>query len=174
MLTPPPIPKDLIARAEDKVIEVYLHAQSIWKQIFALPTVDFDMLGRYAGRAYCSENRIRLNPVLLLENQADFIERVIPHEVAHLLTRTLYLGPGRIKPHGLEWKSVMLALGMKPVRCHSYDTANARVRHERRFIYCCRCRVIREFARPHNRIGRGEFIYTCNHCNSRFTIQEGK
>jgi len=172
MPTPPPVPKDIIARAEDKAMEVYLQAQSIWKQIFALPTIEFDLLGRCAGRAYCRENRIRLNPVLLLENQTDFIERTVPHEVAHLLTCTLYLGPARIKPHGPEWKSVMLALGLKPVRCHSYDTANARVRRPRWFIYCCRCRAIRELLRPHNRIQGGEHFYTCNHCNSRFTIQE--
>jgi SprT protein len=173
MLTPPPVPKDIIARAEDKVIEVYLQAQSIWKQIFALPTIEFDLLGRCAGRAYCRENRIRLNPVLLLENQTDFIEETVPHEVAHLLTRTLYLGPGRMKPHGPEWKAVMLALGLKPTRCHDYDTTNAQVRQERRFSYACACRTIQEPARTHFKLQRGEIWSRCSFCGAHFTLQGG-
>ena len=170
----PSIPKDLIARAEDKVIEVYIQAQSIWKQAFDLPSVDFDLLGCCAGRAHYRKNRIRLNPVLLLEHQANFIEETVPHEVAHLLTRTLYLGPGRIKPHGPEWKSVMLALGLKPIRCHNYDVSNAQVRHERRFSYACACCTVQEPTRTHLKLQRGEIWSRCSVCGASFTLQEGE
>jgi len=174
MQTSIPFAKDLVARAEDKVIEVYLHAQSIWKQAFALPSVDFDLVGCCAGRAYYRENRIRLNPVLLAENYTDFIAETVPHEVAHLLAFTLHGRQTRVKPHGPEWKSVVLALGLRPVRCHNYDVTNAQVRHERRYTYACRCREVREFARTHNRIQRGEIFFTCNYCNSRFAHREGE
>ena len=75
MKTPPTIPKDVVARVEDKILQVYLDAQSIWGRNFDLPAISYDLLGRCAGRAHISEKRIRLNPVLLLENQVDFIEQ---------------------------------------------------------------------------------------------------
>ncbi|MGM3151375.1 SprT-like domain-containing protein, partial [Escherichia coli] len=37
------------------------------------------------GTAWLEKNEIRLNPVLLLENQREFIDEVVPHELAHLL-----------------------------------------------------------------------------------------
>lgn len=176
MKTPPSISKDLVARVEDKLIETYLEAQSIWNRVFDLPLLEFDLVGRCAGRAYGRENRISLNPVLLLQNQADFIVQTVPHEIAHLLTHTIFRGQGRIRPHGPEWKSVMHALGLRPIRCHNYDTTNARMRslspgrQERRFSYACACRIVQEPTRTHLRLQRGEIWSRCTFCGSLFTF----
>ena len=175
MKTPPTIPKDVVARVEDKILQVYLDAQSIWGRNFDLPAISYDLLGRCAGRAHISEKRIRLNPVLLLENQVDFIERTVPHEVAHLVTYTIYPESRLIKPHGREWKAIMQALGYKPIRCHSYDTTNAQVRRERRFTYACACRAIQETARTHFKIQRGGYWpLKCRNCQSVFRFRQNE
>ena len=57
-----------------------------------LPAAWYFRRHRLAG-----ENEIRLNPVLLLENQREFIDEVVPHELAHLLVWQHF---GRVAPHG--------------------------------------------------------------------------
>ena len=164
MKKPITAPKELVAKVEDTVLETYLNTQSIWQRPFELPSISFDLRGCCAGRAYYKYNRIRLNPILMVENQEDFVVQTVPHEVAHLLAFTMFGTRTRIKPHGTEWKSVMLALGLKPARCHSYDVANARVRRERRFTYACDCQTIQEPARTHFKLQRGEIWSKCTGC----------
>ena len=52
---------------------------------YAEPTLVYQQRGTSAGTAWLEKNEIRLNPVLLLENQQAFIDEVVPHELAHLL-----------------------------------------------------------------------------------------
>jgi len=49
------------------------------------PSLVYQQRGTSAGTAWLEKNEIRLNPVLLLENQQAFIDEVVPHELAHLL-----------------------------------------------------------------------------------------
>jgi SprT protein len=169
------VPNELIAKVEDKVLETFIKAEAIWQRQLELPRLQFDLRGTCAGRAYYRDYQIRLNPVLLFENQTDFIEQTVPHEVAHLLTSTLHTGPARVMPHGPEWKSVMLALGLKPVRCHSYDTSNAQVRRERRFTYACACGIVVESARSHFKLQCGEIRSVCRRCCTYFKfLNEGE
>ncbi len=70
---------------------------------YAEPTLVYQQRGTSAGTA-AGENEIRLNPVLLLENQREFIDEVVPHELAHLLVWQHF---GRVAPHGKEWKWMM-------------------------------------------------------------------
>lgn len=51
---------------------------------YAEPTLVYLQRGTSAGTAWLEKNEIRLNPVLLLENQREFIDEVVPHELAHL------------------------------------------------------------------------------------------
>lgn len=169
MSLPKTLLKDLVAKVEDKVLETYIKAEAIWQRQFELPLLQFDLRGTCAGRAYYRDYQIRLNPVLLFENQTDFIEQTVPHEVAHLLTFTLHTGQTRLMPHGHEWKSVMSALGLKPIRCHNYDVTNAQVRRERRFAYSCKCRTIHESARTHFKLQRGDYWpLRCSYCGATF------
>ena len=49
------------------------------------PKLVYQQRGTAAGTAWLESYEIRLNPVLMLENQQAFIEEVVPHELAHLL-----------------------------------------------------------------------------------------
>jgi predicted SprT family Zn-dependent metalloprotease len=52
------------------------------------------------------------------------------HEVAHVITDIVY--PHTKVHHGREWKSIMIALGMAPDRCHYYEYmgTNKQPKHE--------------------------------------------
>ena len=77
---------------------------------------------------------IRLNPVLLLENQQPFIDEVVPHELAHLLVFRQF---GRVAPHGREWRWMMESVLLtppaaltvsKPPRCKAEPSLPLRLR----------------------------------------------
>ena len=125
------------------------------------PEVAFDLRGQDAGQANYPKNKIRFNRDLLEKYTDDFISQTVPHEFAHLVAYTKF--GRRIKPHGAEWKSVMVALGVKPVRTHSFEVVPAR--QLKRFPYKCDCAgsphelsTIR-----HNRAQRGR-LYICKKC----------
>lgn len=153
----------LVKQVEDKVLETYLRAEQVFQRSFELPEIDWGQRGTCAGRASWRQNQISLNSVLLIENRDEFIREIVPHEVAHLINRALH-GP-MVKPHGSEWRSVMVALGQTPNRCHNFDVSNARVRTERRHTCRCKCTSHSVSQRVINRILRGA-IYKCCHCGS--------
>jgi SprT protein len=77
------------------------------------PVLVYQQRGTSAGTAWLEKNEIRLNPVLLLENQQAFIDEVVPHELAHLLVWKHF---GRVAPHGKEWKWMMESVLGVPAR----------------------------------------------------------
>jgi SprT protein len=126
----------------------------------ALPeaTIDFSLRGRCAAQARVDRKGgtwLRLNKQLLAENLDDFLINTIPHEVAHLVVNwQVYKKRQRPKPHGAEWQKVMQdCYGLKPVRCHSYETTPARI-VTRPFLYTCNCQEHRLTSIMHNRISK--------------------
>ena len=112
-----------------------------------------------AGKTRPGQPEIRLNPVLLLENQQAFIEEVVPHELAHLLVWKHF---GRVAPHGKEWKWMMEAvLGVPARRTHQFELESVR---RNTFSYRCRCQQHQLTVRRHNRVVRGEATYRCVKC----------
>lgn len=71
------------------------------------PKLVYQQRGTAAGTAWLDSYEIRLNPVLMMENQQAFIDEVVPHELAHLLVWKHF---GRVAPHGKEWKWMMEAV----------------------------------------------------------------
>lgn len=130
------------------------------------PKVSYQQRGTSAGTAWLETYEIRLNPVLLLENQQAFIDEVIPHELAHLLVWKRF---GRVAPHGREWKWMMASvLGVTPRRTHQFELASVR---KNTFPYHCRCRQHQLTVRRHNRVLRGEANYRCLHCGEPLILE---
>ena len=161
------IPNQIICRVEDKVIETYLIAERLYGCAFELPSIRWDLCGLYAGRADVRQNVIRFNQTPLSENLDDFLRQTVPHEVAHLVNRTL--NGQFVRPHGQEWKSIMQAFGLAPLRCHSYRVENSRVVKQRRHTYRCECREHSISQTTHNRIQKG-WRYSCRFCGIFITI----
>jgi SprT protein len=126
--------------------------------------IRFDLRGQAAGQVRLTgpgRALIRYNLQLLMENRDHFLAHTVPHEVAHLLAWQRY-GP-HIRPHGPEWRSLMLGLGADPSRCHTYDTSRIRTRRLQRHTYHCACREYALTSIRHNRIRRGQ-RYLCRDC----------
>lgn len=127
---------------------------------YAEPALLYQQRGTIAGTAWLQQWEIRLNPVLLLENQQAFIDDVVPHELAHLLVWKEF---GRVAPHGKEWKWMMeTVLGVSARRTHQFNTGSL----QKTFAYTCPCRQHQLTVRRHNRVLRGETRYRCTHCGN--------
>ncbi|TCQ90351.1 SprT protein [Rahnella sp. JUb53] len=124
------------------------------------PEITYQQRGTSAGSAYLQHWQIRLNPVLLMENQQPFIDEVIPHELAHLL---VYRRFGRAPaPHGKEWRWMMEhVLGVSASRTHKFEVASVQ---SKTYPYLCACRDHQLTVRRHNKVMRKESEYRCRHC----------
>ncbi|QDJ13298.1 SprT family protein [Mergibacter septicus] len=141
-------------------------AEQYFQRDFLLPQVSYQVRGLKAGVAYLQQWQIRLNPLLLLENPTDFIQQVVPHELAHLIVYACY---GNVRPHGKEWKFVMEQLfHLKSDVYHQFDITNVQ---GKTFAYSCHCQTHYLSLRRHNRVIRQQAIYHCKQCNSQLQYQ---
>lgn len=141
------------------------HARLILQRCYPEPTVLYCQRGTMAASAWPESNQIRLNPVLLLENQQQFIDQVIPHELAHLLVWHHF---GQVRPHGKEWKWMMeTVLNAPALRTHQFALCSL---DRQLFHYQCNCQLHWLTLRRHNKVLRGA-EYRCLHCGAslRFT-----
>ncbi|MEQ3652594.1 MAG: SprT-like domain-containing protein, partial [Glaciecola sp.] len=90
-----------IAKAE--IANKIVLAEDYFNQTFELPMLNLKQRGKIAGSAHLQKNLIKLNLSLFEDNIDEFIQQVIPHEVAHIVCYQLY---GKVKPHGREWQAV--------------------------------------------------------------------
>jgi SprT protein len=133
------IDPQIIKRIEDKVLDVLLKAQDIYKQSFAIPTLEYRQMGRKAGYAEYLRWNIALNSDFLYNGHLeDMIEQTLPHELAHLISYRVY-GPVMGAGHGRAWKSVMFRLGLRVQRCHNYSLEGVKTRKVVRVPAKCPC-----------------------------------
>ena len=168
---PMPIPH---GKAEESVLhklkELRDEANRLWG-IDVRPEVSFDLRGQAAGQANYHANRLRFNLELLRKYGNDFVEQTVPHEFAHLVSYRKF--GRRIKPHGIEWKSVMIELGASPSRTHRFESSPAR--RLKRFQYQCNCEgsSYELTSVRHNRIQRGH-TYICRKCRAALFLKKCK
>jgi len=156
----------IIQIIQDNVKEEALKYINILKEhyfnnIISIPEYSFSLKGRTAGR--CSYHKVSYNLQLLLENYKVFMNRTVPHEIAHWGEKSVY----GVMGHKQNWKFIMGGLFKKEVsRCHSYDTTNTS-RKTRKWGYTCGCGdIISVSTTIHNRVGKGRY-YSCNDCGER-------
>ncbi|PVZ83364.1 SprT family zinc-dependent metalloprotease [Serratia sp. S1B] len=132
---------------------------------FPEPKVIYQQRGTSAGTAWLQSWEIRLNPVLLLENQQPFIDEVVPHELAHLLVFRHF---GRVAPHGQEWRWMMeQVLQVSARRTHRFEISSVQ---SKTFPYRCACQQHQLTLRRHNRVMRGESEYRCRQCGKKLSF----
>lgn len=144
----------------------------IYNRQFAAIPVRFDLRGASAGQYRGGASPcIRFNSAIAARHWVQFCERTIPHEVSHYIVDQLYR-PRRVKPHGKEWKSLMIEFGADPSRCHSYDITGFNLRRQTRHAYYCDCREHQLSATRHKRILQRKMSYHCSRCGS--PLRRGK
>ena len=156
--------EQLLEKARTDTLRLIRHAERHYGIDIPLDEIRFDLRGTAAGMVLFPTHQpplIRYNPILLQHNRHDFLNQTLPHEVAHLVARTLH---GKsIRPHGREWKAVMDFFGADTLRCHHYPTENVPVRKLRRYPYTCGCQQHQLTSIRHNRIQKG-LSYRCRQC----------
>ncbi|WP_323839765.1 SprT family zinc-dependent metalloprotease [Photorhabdus africana] len=139
-----------------------LQANLYLNRDFPEPTINYRQRGTTAGSAYIKNWEIRLNPVLLIENQQAFIDEVVPHELAHLLVYRYF---GKVPPHGKQWRWMMEeVLNVPANRTHKFKIDSVR---SQTFTYYCNCQQHELTLRRHNKILRGESHYICQKCGEK-------
>jgi len=141
-------------------------ASALYGREFKTVPVDFDLSGRCAGmyQVRGRARRIRFNPWLFAKYYQDSIGDTVIHEVAHYIVDSLY-GLKRVKPHGAEWKKIMVDLGAVPKATGNYDLSGIPTRQYQRFAYSCGCRTHQLTIMRHRKILKGRAKYLCQFCN---------
>ncbi|WP_240919989.1 SprT family zinc-dependent metalloprotease [Paraglaciecola sp. 20A4] len=163
MTFPPPSPttlEDMQLNIIARVNTCVTHANNRLAINLAQPTISFDQRGKIAGCARLQNNTLKFNPVLLVDNYATFMSEVVPHEVCHLLTYTLF---GRVRPHGKEWRSLMSQLFR--LTGHTYHKMDVTKVSGKTFPYVCECGQIELSIRRHNKVQRQQQRYICRQCS---------
>jgi len=127
-----PVPPDLKKRVNSKIEHCLRVAEKHFDRAFNFPVIEYNIMTHSAGSANSSLWRIRLNPVLLVENPDEMIDDTVVHELAHLITDATthipeYTGwsrPKRTPHHGRSWKNTMRMFGVEPTRCHTMDVSS--------------------------------------------------
>ncbi len=106
------VTEELLERTTENTLKLIRHAEQHYGVKVPLGKICFDLRGTAAGMVLFPHSKppiIRYNPILLKHNRHAFLTQTLPHEVAHLVARTLH---GKsIRPHGREWKAVMNFFG---------------------------------------------------------------
>lgn len=141
-------------------------ASSLYGREFASIAVDFDLKGKCAGMYQVKgrNRRIRYNPWLFAKYYKDSLSDTVTHEVAHYLVDCLY-GLRRVKPHGDEWKAIMIDLGAEPKATGDYDLTGIPVRQYAKFNYRCACRTHQLTSLRHKKIVQRRAKYRCQYCH---------
>ena len=154
-----------------KRIPIYLHnkvlaclrtyltqANNILNTHYKEPKVSYKPKGSVAGCAFLTRWEIQLNSIMLYENGEKFIDEVVPHELAHLIT---FQNFGRVKPHGKEWQYVMSEIMKKePKVTHNFQIK----RNE--YVYICNCQEHYLSPIRHNKIRKNKTSYQCRKCGT--------
>jgi SprT protein len=140
--------------------------ETLLEQKVPLLDIHFDLSGQMAGMFCVRPNLrwIRFNPFLFDKYWQENMEQTVPHEVSHYLV-DLAFGSNLVRPHGKEWKTIMIYLGAKPDTTHCFDVSDIPVRRQRRFLYRCQCQDHQLSTTRHYRLLRNQKAkYLCRQC----------
>jgi len=122
------VTQDKKNKVDTAIQDCLFMAEKLFGKGVTAPVVRYDLVGRSAGQAVYEKfgktpHVIRVNPILLNENEEYIVNQTVPHEMAHVVIHQFYEDRGiHVKGHGNEWKRVMRYFGLQPNRCHSLDT----------------------------------------------------
>lgn len=111
------------------------------------------------------------------KNMDDYINQVVPHEVAHYIQFEHY-GYYNNKPHGRQWKFVMVqVMGIPAIRCHEYDLGETKTRQFKKVVYVCDCQEFSVTLKLHNKMQHmigliGKSGRFCRNCKGSLRLKD--
>lgn len=165
-----PIDNVLQAEVINRTSSLINSASAMFSHQLPLIRVRFDLRGRSAGmfRVRDKVPEIRYNPYIFARYYRSNLSQTVPHEVAHYVVHELF-GTRGIKPHGHEWRQVMIAFGCEPKVTCEYDLTGIPFRRTRRYLYRCQCGDHEISGIRHNRMIRHGVKYLCRACKHPLT-----
>ncbi|WP_243730268.1 SprT family zinc-dependent metalloprotease [Marinomonas balearica] len=153
-------------RVESKIFECMNIASRYFRVKLSNPSFNFKQRGRAAGTAYLQKNEIRLNSYMYEQSPDEFLNNVVPHEVAHIVVFQIYGLDA--SPHGKEWKAIMEHLfGVPANRTHNFKLPP----RKNGYKYKCSCSVHEFTAHRHSRARKGT-EYICRLCKTTLKYVE--
>lgn len=136
----------------------------VHKKVFTQPLLAYKQRGKIAASAILQKNIVNINPTLYAQNVDYFLSHIIAHELAHILVYQLY--GLRVKPHGIEWKKMMLEVFTLPPKVtHTLDVKDVAMRE---IPYQCACQTVGLSLIRHNRVVNKKQVYICRRCREEF------
>ena len=111
------------------------------------PEITYKVKGGVGGRAY-GYRRVDFNMGLIVDNMSEYLNHVVPHEVAHLVVEKKYgteytftrSGKPRRVSHGTKFKMVMRTFGIFRSRYASHNMDVSKVKKTRKTSkFACKC-----------------------------------
>ena len=164
--------KNIVVETVERLVCDFLDADLKTKYPVDFPTVKFDLEGTSAGLCEFKQSTgtavLRFNMTLLRDNFDEYMDNIVPHEVAHYCTDAwkgiMFDRAGRCIHHGKHWKMVMWYFGYEPKTTHSMNVTKVkRGKNYRLFEYKCSCQTHQVTSIIHNRCQKGK-KYVCTNC----------
>lgn len=157
----------------EQVAHYIAKAEQIFGREFKSIPIKFDLKGKCGGQ-FCyrrgprggGKKWFRFNIYLAHNNQEDYLNQTVPHEVAHYIQWELY--GHDVDPHGREWKSIMIRFGVKPKRCHNYATKDSKAP---KYPYRCQCRTHQLTKQQHGLAKKGR-VFACKKCKFQLRFKQ--
>lgn len=124
-------------KVEERVLEVLCKLERLYGVQVEFPRITYDIRGGSCfGRAWRGKPRIALNRTVMEAHFEDFVKKTVGHEVCHLVCFKKF---PMAKPHGREWKRMMVDIGLAPERCGNYEVAKQIKVSRKPYVYKCSC-----------------------------------
>lgn len=89
----------------------------LWQAQNLIPRIRIEVSKRQStslGLAYRGRDLVRINHSLLGGDREHLLREVLCHELAHIIAHSLSIADREARPHGREWRALMVAAGFKP------------------------------------------------------------
>lgn len=146
-------------------------AEITYGREFGQIPVYFDLSGRASGmyKVKGRERCIRYNPYIFALYFEQHLIDTVSHEVAHYIADCTY-GSTYIKPHGAEWRAIVVEIGGDTSRTFNHELEGVPLRKHRQVAYSCQCGERQLGIRRHNKVCRGEAVYKCRQCHDELVL----
>jgi len=168
----------------ERLVKTYVDiANRLYALDLQMPKIEDNLRGHHLASYHCVPGRFeklpgadayRWEPMrdtitlnkFYFEHYPNYLEEVIPHEVAHYVKAVMH--EGHTKPHGIEWKDIMRAFGREPSRTVHCDVVCPGV--WKRYEYVCECNALYRFTNiVARRILEGKKTVVCWKCGTVIT-----